>query len=148
MVRAPDSGAPQVAVVRAPAGLPTAAASGIVPVSAPVAVPAALPSSGSIADPSRVNRIKPSALVPGNARAPVEKAPEKPAADRASTGKLAPGAPTAPRSTELAARPMPPAPVPAAAPAAGKASAQPQQPYQPKPTDSLGLLVARLGANR
>ncbi len=160
MVRAPGSAAPQVAVARAPAALPAAAVSGIVPVSAPaglprplpmdkalerapVVVPAALPSSGSIADPSRVNRIKPSALVPGNARAPVEKAPEKPAADRASTGKLAPGAPTAPRPTELASRPMPPAP------AAGKtAAAPPQQPYQPKPTDSLGLLVARLGAKR
>ncbi|WP_372397157.1 hypothetical protein ABMY26_24105 [Azospirillum sp. HJ39] len=155
MVRAPGSGAPQVAVARAPAALP-AAVSGIVPVSAPaglprplpmdkalerapVVVPAALPSSGGIAEPSPVNRIKPSALVPGNARAPVEKAPEKPAA----AGKLAPGAPTAPRPTELAARPMPPAPA-----AVKTAAAQPQQPYQPKPTDSLGLLVARLGANR
>ncbi|KAA0589791.1 hypothetical protein HUE56_14275 [Azospirillum oryzae] len=156
MVRAPGTGAPQVAAARIPAAPNNSGAGGIVPVSmpagaalakplpmdkalerAPVVVPASLPSSGSLADPSRATRIKPSALVPGSARAPAEKAPDR------AAGKLAPNAPTS-RPTELAARPTPPAPAPApkaAAPAA-------QQPYQPKPTDSLGLLVARLGANR
>lgn len=156
MVRAPGIGAPQVAAARIPAAPNNSGAGGIVPVSmpagaalakplpmdkalerAPVVVPASLPSSGGLADPSRATRIKPSALVPGSARAPAEKAPDR------AAGKLAPNAPTS-RPTELAARPTPPAPAPApkaAAPAA-------QQPYQPKPTDSLGLLVARLGANR
>lgn len=154
MVRAPGTGNSQLAAARAPTAPNNSTAAGIVPVSAPAAlakplpmdkalerapvvVPASLPSSGGLADPSRVNRIKPAALVPGSARAPAEKS-AAPAA-----GKLAPNVPTS-RPTELAARPTPaPAPkVVAAAPAAQ------QQPYQPKPTDSLGLLVARLGANR
>lgn len=157
MVRAPGTGTSQVASARVPA-VPNTAGAGIVPVRAPAAakplpmdkaleraavvVPASLPSSGGLADPAP--RVKPSALVPGAARAPVERVPERAATDRAA-GKLAPNAPTAPnRATEVATRPMPPA---AAAPApAPKAAAQ--QPYQPKPTDSLGLLVARLGANR
>lgn len=148
MVRAPGTGAPQVAAARIPAAPTNSGSAGIVPVSlpagvkplsmdkalerAPVVVPASLPASGGLADPSRAARIKPSALVPGSARAPAEKAPDR------AAGKLAPNAPTA-RPTELAARPTPPAPAP-------KAAAQ--QPYQPKPTDSLGLLVARLGVNR
>nr|WP_295826546.1 hypothetical protein [uncultured Azospirillum sp.] len=150
MVRAPGTGAPQVAAARIPAAPNNSGSAGIVPVSlpagvkplpmdkalerAPVVVPASLPSSGGLADPSRVTRIKPSALVPGSARAPAEKSPDR------AAGKLAPNAPTA-RPTELAARPTPPAPAP-------KTVATAQQPYQPKPTDSLGLLVARLGANR
>jgi hypothetical protein len=156
MVRAPGTGNSQVAAARAPAASNNSTAAGIVPVSAPVAlvkplpmdkalerapvvVPASLPSSGGLVDPSRANRIKPAALVPGSARAPAEKSAAP------TAGKLAPNASTS-RPTELAARPTPaPAPAPkvvVAAPAA-------QQPaYQPKPTDSLGLLVARLGANR
>ncbi|PWC75152.1 hypothetical protein [Azospirillum sp. TSH64] len=157
MVRAPGTGNSQLAAARVPAAPNNNAAAGIVPVSAPVGlakplpmekalerapvvVPASLPSGAALADPSRANRIKPAALVPGSARVPTEKS-ATPAAP-AAAGKLAPNAPTA-RPTELASRPIPaPAPkVAAAAPAA-------QQPYQPKPTDSLGLLVARLGANR
>ncbi|BAI72713.1 periplasmic protein [Azospirillum sp. B510] len=161
MARAPGTGAAQVAAARAPAN--NKAAAGLVPVSAPaglpgglppgaakplpmdkalerapVIVPASLPASGSLSDPSRASRIKPDALMPGSARAPADKP-----ADRAA-GKLAPNVPTSPnRPTELAARPTPSAPAPAKA---GTVTAQ--QPYQPKPTDSLGLLVARLGANR
>ncbi|PWC33724.1 hypothetical protein [Azospirillum sp. TSO35-2] len=152
MVRAPGAAVPQVA-----ARMPVPAAStGIVPVSAtlpagaaipktvpmakaleraPVVVPAALPAP---ADPSaaRPARIKPAALVPGAARAPSEPAP--------AAGRMAPNVPTAlNRPTELASRPMP---VAAPTPAPKAAAAQPS--YQPKPTDSLGLLVARLGANR
>ncbi|KAA0598365.1 hypothetical protein J2848_001292 [Azospirillum lipoferum] len=160
MVLAPGAGNSQLAAARAPAAPNNNAAAGIVPVSAPVGlakplpmekalerapvvVPASLPSSGGLADPSRANRIKPAALVPGSARAPAEKsaAPAAPAA-----GKLAPNAPTS-RPTELAARPTPaPAPTPKVVAAAAPAAQQPA--YQPKPTDSLGLLVARLGANR
>ena len=155
MVRAP--GTSQVASARVPA-LPNTTAAGIVPASVPAAakplpmdkaleraavvVPASLPSGGGLANPAP--RVKPSALVPGAARAPAERTPEKAGAARAA-GKLAPNAPTAPnRTTEVATRPMPPAAPPAPAPKAAAA----QQPYQPKPTDSLGLLVARLGANR
>ncbi|WP_042693549.1 hypothetical protein [Azospirillum sp. B506] len=161
MVRAPGTGNSQLAAARAPA-VPNAAnnsgTTGIVPVGlpagaalvkplpmdkalerAPVVVPASLPASGALADPSRANRIKPAALVPGSARAPAEKSTDRAAP---AAGKLAPTAPTS-RPTELASRPTPaPAPKVAAAPAAQ------QQPYQPKPTDSLGMLVARLGANR
>ncbi|MDR6770181.1 hypothetical protein [Azospirillum sp. BE72] len=157
MVRAPGTGTSQVASARVPT-VPNNTAAGIVPASVPAAakplpmdkaleraaviVPASLPSSGGLADPAP--RVKPSALVPGAARAPVEKTPEKTATDRAA-GKLAPNAPTSPnRATEVATRPVPPAAAPVPAP---KAAAV-QQPYQPKPTDSLGLLVARLGANR
>ncbi|PGH53349.1 hypothetical protein CRT60_26005 [Azospirillum palustre] len=156
MVRAPGTGNSQLAAARVPAAPNNTAAAGIVPVSAPVGlakplpmekalerapvvVPASLPSGGALADPSRANRIKPAALVPGAARAPTEKS-----AAPAAAGKLAPNAPTA-RPTELASRPIP-APAPAAKVAAAAPAAQ--QPYQPKPTDSLGLLVARLGANR
>ncbi|CAO3413629.1 cell division protein FtsL [Azospirillum endophyticum] len=161
MVRAPGTGNPQVAAARAPAAPNNNVAAGIVPVAlpagaavakplpmdkalerAPVIVPASLPSSGALADPSRATRIKPAALVPGSARAPMEKSADRTTPDRAA-GKLAPNAPTS-RPTELAARPTPaPAPVPKTAAAVPAA-----QPYQPKPTDSLGLLVARLGANR
>lgn len=154
MVRAPGTGTSQVASARVPT-VPNTTAAGIVPASVPAAakplpmdkaleraavvVPASLPSGGGLADPAP--RVKPSALVPGAARAPVEKTPEKAATDRGA-GKLSPNAPTSPnRATEVATRPMPQAAAPAP-----KAAAQ--QPYQPKPTDSLGLLVARLGANR
>jgi len=156
MVRAPVTGNSQLAAARVPAAPNNTGAAGIVPVSAqvglakplpmekaleraPVVVPASLPSSGALAEPSRASRIKPAALVPGSARAPAEKS-DVPAA----AGKLAPNAPTA-RPTELASRPTP-APAPATKVAAAVPAAQ--QPYQPKPTDSLGLLVARLGANR
>ncbi|CAO3407277.1 cell division protein FtsL [Azospirillum largimobile] len=150
MVRAPGTGSSQVASARVPAVPNNTATAGIVPAAAKplpmdkaleraaVVVPASLPSGARLADPA--SRVKPSALVPGAARAPAEKAPEKASPDRAA-GKLAPNAPTAPnRTTEVATRPVPPAaaPKPAAA----------DQPHQPKPTDSLGLLVARLGVNR
>ncbi|PWC86650.1 hypothetical protein TSH100_12895 [Azospirillum sp. TSH100] len=158
MVRAPGTGNPQLAAARAPA-TPNSTAAGIVPVSAPVlakplpmdkalerapvVVPASLPSSGGLADPSR-SRIKPAALVPGSARAPAEKSTDRIAPAAPAAGKLAPNASTA-RPTELAARPTP-APASAKVVAAAPAAQQPS--YQPKPTDSLGLLVARLGANR
>ncbi|MBY6260823.1 hypothetical protein EI613_02650 [Azospirillum sp. 412522] len=168
MVRAPGAANPQVAAARAPATSNNSGAVGIVPVSAPaglpagaalakplpmdkalerapVIVPTSLPSAGGLADPSRANRIKPAALVPGSARAPVEKStvPADRAVPAPAAGKLAPNVPAS-RPTELAARPTP-APAPAAKVVAAAPAAQQ---YQPKPTDSLGLLVARLGANR
>ncbi|MBP2299483.1 cell division protein FtsL [Azospirillum picis] len=150
MVRAPGAG-PQLAAARMPAPAAPIPASGIVPVNAPmpkalpmdkamerapVVVPASLPVAA---------RIKPSALVPGAARAPSEKATADKAAPDRAAGKLPANAPTSPnRPTELASRPTP---VAAPAPAPAKAG-NAQQPHQPAPTDSLGLLVARLGANR
>jgi hypothetical protein len=104
---------------------------------AAVIVPAALPAPAA----TKPSPIKPSALVPGLAKAPAlpPGAAPQPAATLTVPGKLAPNAPlpSLNRPTDVATRP--------AAPAA-KAIAVAQQ--QPKATDSLGLLVARLGVNR
>ncbi|MFD1625791.1 cell division protein FtsL [Azospirillum griseum] len=115
----------------------------------PVIVPAALP----VAPTVKSAPIKPSTLIPAAAKAPPAPAPAAPVAAPAPTaapqpvpaalppGKMAPNAPLPPmnRPTDIANRPIPPAP------SAGKTQASAPQ---PKATDSLGLLVARLGANR
>jgi len=128
--------APQVASARIPS--PNAPASIEKALEkAPVVIPAALPAAAV----AKNAPIKPSALVPASARAPA--LPQPPAVQQPTTatpaGKLAPNAPLPAlnRPTDVASRPMP---APKAAPAG--------QAYTPKPTDSLGLLVARLGANR
>ncbi len=132
--------APQVATARIPsAKAPIEKALEKVPVLIPAALP--VPAIANKAAP-----IKPSTLVPALARAPAPvPQPAQPAAQPAAApGKLAPNAPLPAlnRPTDVASRPMP-APAPkSAAPATAQAA------YAPKPTDSLGLLVARLGANR
>ncbi len=115
----------------------------------PVIVPAALP----VAPTVKTAPIKPTTLIPAAAKAPPAP-PVAPAAAPATSapapqpvpaalppGKMAPNAPIPPlnRPTDIANRPVPP--TPSAAATAAKAQ-------QPKATDSLGMLVARLGANR
>ncbi|CAO3422475.1 cell division protein FtsL [Azospirillum doebereinerae] len=129
--------APQLASARVPAArVPMEAALE----KAPVIIPAAL----SAPAPVKPAPIKPSALVPASARAPA--LPPAPAA--ATPGKLAPNAPlpSLNRPTDVASRDVAPRPAPAPAPI--KLTPAKPQAYTPKPTDSLGLLVARLGANQ
>lgn len=109
----------------------------------PVIVPAALPAVPTV----KTAPIKPSALIPAAAKPPAlppaaAPAPQPtPAATPAAVGKLAPNAPLPAlnRPTDVASRPVAPSPT-------TKVIAAGMQ--QPKPTDSLGMLVARLGANR
>ncbi|MBP2229099.1 hypothetical protein J2847_002393 [Azospirillum agricola] len=148
MVAAPA--APQIASARVPAPKTPAPIEQALE-KAPVVIPAALSSPRPAAAPARTAPIKPSTLVPASARAPAlppASAPLPPAQPSAAPGKLAPNQPlpSLNRPTDVASRPLP-APAPkAAAPAQARAAAP--QPYTPKPTDSLGLLVARLGANQ
>jgi hypothetical protein len=95
----------------------------------PVIIPAALPATPVV----RTAPIKPSALIPAAA---------KPPALPPAPGKLAPNAPlpSLNRPTDVASRPVTPTPT-------TKVIAAGMQ-HHPKPTDSLGLLVARLGVNR
>ncbi len=107
----------------------------------PVIVPAALPATPTV----KTAPIKPSALIPAAAKPPAlppAAAPvPQPTPAAAPVGKLAPNAPLPPlnRPTDVASRPVAPSPT-------AKVIAAAMQ--QPKPTDSLGMLVARLGANR
>ncbi|WP_167525489.1 hypothetical protein [Roseomonas genomospecies 6] len=96
---------------------------------------AVIPASAS---PMKPAPIKPSAIVPASA-----KAPPLPAAPAA---KSAPAPVVTTRPTEIAAKPAPAAAAPKPlAPPPGAAAARPPQ---PQAHDSIGLLVARLGANR
>lgn len=105
----------------------------------PVIVPAALPAIPTV----KTAPIKPSALIPAAAKPPAlpPAAAPAPQPTPAAVGKLAPNAPLPAlnRPTDVASRPVAPSPT-------AKVIAAAMQ--QPKPTDSLGMLVARLGANR
>jgi hypothetical protein len=100
----------------------------------PVIIPAALPVRPTV----RTAPIKPSALIPAAAKPPAL----PPGAAPTASGKLAPNAPlpSLNRPTDVASRPVAPSPT-------TKVIAAGMQ-HHPKPTDSLGLLVARLGVNR
>lgn len=103
----------------------------------PVIVPA------SVSAPAKPAPIKPAAVIPAAAKAPALPSPAAPAA--APVVKAPPVLNTT-KPVDIAARPpAPPAKVlsaPRPQPAAASA------PPPPAPTDSLGLLVARLGVNR
>lgn len=140
MVRAPQPGVMPAVAGLSPAGRvpipPTTAGkldrAGIVPVSAPVAapLPAAQPTNRPQPAPA-----KPAAVTPATAKVlPVPAAPVS-APSTAPAGKLPANAPLPAlnRPTDIAAAPI---------------KAGSGLPAGVKPTDSLGLLVARLGANR
>ncbi len=107
---------------------------------------AVIPASAS---PIKPAPIKPSAIVPASAKAPPLPAAPLPAA------KSAPAPVNTTRPTEVAAKPAPTGAAPKTlAPPSVARPAQPQQagfqaaPPPPQAHDSIGLLVARLGANR
>ncbi|AWK87509.1 cell division protein FtsL [Azospirillum thermophilum] len=152
MVRAPQGGPAQQPAVAglpnaprpaaAPNAAPNAAAVAAARAADPAGKPAIIPAAATPAKPAP---IKPSALVPATAKAPAPPAAER-RQETAPAGKLPANAPlpSLNRPTDVAAMP----PKPAATQTAGTQTAGTQTAYVPKPTDSLGLLVARLGANR
>lgn len=141
MVRAPQPGAMPAVAGLSPAGrvpIPPASTgkldtkAGIVPVSAPAAAP--LPA----AQPTRQQQapVKPATMMPATAKTlPVPVAQPVSAPSAAPAGKLPANAPLPAlnRPTDIATAPI---------------KAGSGLPTGVKPTDSLGLLVARLGANR
>lgn len=134
---APMAGAPpppQVASARIPSSPNAPASIEKALEKAPVVIPAALPAPAV----AKTAPIKPSALIPASARAP---SPPPAPGNAQPAGKLAPNTPLPAlnRPTDVASRPMP-APTAKTSPVG--------RPYTPKPTDSLGLLVARLGVNQ
>lgn len=148
-----DGVAPLPPMVRlAPSAPGTAVASGGNATNNGGVIPASLPSG--MGTPAKPAPIKPSALIPG-----AGKAPALPAAKAAPAPT--PAAPTI-KQVDIAARPTPSHPVPtqtASAPSTVKNLAVPAArqpgavaaipaPPAPKATDSIGVLVARLGVNR
>lgn len=145
MVRAPQPGAMPAVAGLSPAGrvpIPPASAgkfdkAGVVPVSAPAAAP--LPAVQSTTRQQQPAAPKPATMMPATAKVlPVPAAPPVApvsAPSAAPAGKLPANAPLPAlnRPTDIAAAPI---------------KSGSGLPAGVKPTDSLGLLVARLGANR
>ncbi len=142
-----DGVAPLPPMVRlAPSAPGTAVASGGNATNNGGIIPASLPSG--MGTPAKPAPIKPSALIPGAGKAPA-----------LPTAKAAPASAPTVKQVDVAARPMPSQPVQTASvPSTVKSLAVPKQPAAqpaavaaapaPKATDSIGVLVARLGANR
>ncbi|MBP2315282.1 cell division protein FtsL [Azospirillum soli] len=112
----------------------------------PMASNPAKPAAGAIipasATPARPAPIKPSAIIPASAKVPALPA-QAPAA--APVVKAPPPPVVTTKPTDIAARPSA-APKPLTAPAARQP--QPASNTVPPQHDSIGVLVARLGANR
>lgn len=126
---APEAAPALAGVKGGPTPLPPMA--GLAPAQPGNAKPAAA-TSGVIpaaATPPKPAPIKPSAIIPAAAKAPAPPA--------AKPAPVLTTKPTDIAEHSTAKVPTPPKPQPAAA-----------APPQPKPTDSIGVLVARLGANR
>lgn len=142
-VRAPQPGVMPAVAGLSPAGrvpIPPATSgkldkAGIVPVSAPAAAPP--PAAQPMTRQQQPAPVKPTGAMPATAKVlPVPASPATPVAPSAApAGKLPANAPLPAlnRPTDIAAAPI---------------KAGSGLPSGVKPTDSLGLLVARLGANR
>lgn len=99
--------------------------------------------------PARPAPIKPAAVIPAAAKAPaLPSSAQNPAAPNQATPTAvkAPPPQNTTRPVDIAARPLAPPPKVLTPPPAARP--QPTSAAVPAPTDSLGLLVARLGANR